>query len=141
MDCIITLNWTNIGENETLYVKVHKLEAGSCFVPESLKLTGKIKNKNTKSWFLNNISALLQKDIRVRFGKIDVYHNSHESDFLLYKALWDSKANRKTRVDEGIASENVRKLMCGDDSGASTGNDQKVKDKVIADLLYQLEGC
>ena len=61
--CEITLNPTHIGENEALYVKIPKLEVGSCIVPESLKLTGKIKNKNTKSWFKNNISALLQKDV------------------------------------------------------------------------------
>ena len=59
MDCVITLNPTHIGENETLYVKIPKLEVGSSIIPSSLKLTGKIKNKNTKSWLLNNISALL----------------------------------------------------------------------------------
>ena len=72
VDCAMTLNPTHIGENDTLYVKVPKLKVNSCIIPASLKLTGKLKNKNTKSWFLNNVSASLQKDIRVRFGKIDV---------------------------------------------------------------------
>ena len=76
--------------------------------------------------------ALLQRDIKVRFGKIDIYHNSQESEFLLYKDLWQSERDGKTRVDEGIANENTRKLMSGDDSGEGTGTDQKVKDKVIA---------
>ena len=62
-DCVTTLNQTHTGKNKTLCVRVPKLEVGSCIIPSSLKLTGKIKNKNTKSWFLNNISALLQKDI------------------------------------------------------------------------------
>ena len=51
VQCEITLNPTHIGENETLYVKVPKLEAGSLIVPSSLHITGKIKNKNTKSSF------------------------------------------------------------------------------------------
>ena len=121
-----------MGEQDTLYVKIPKLEVGSCIIPSSLKLTAKLKNKNTKSWFLNNISALLQRDIKVRFGKIDIYHNSPESEFLLYKDLWQSERDRKTRVDE-----NTRKLMSGDDSGPGTGTDQKVKDKVTADTYKE----
>ena len=83
---------------------------GSCILPGSLKLTAKLKNKNDKSWFLNNISANLQRDVKVRFGKIDVYHNSHKSEYLLYKDLWQSDADRAVRVSEGIANENTRKL-------------------------------
>ena len=132
--CELTLNPTHIGENETLYVKVPKLEAGSVIIPESLRVIGKIKNKNTKSWFLNNISALLQKEIRVRFGKIDVYHNSHHSDWLLYNDLWQTEKNRAVRVDEGIGSENYRKLLCGDDSGATSGNAGQADEKTLSDL-------
>ena len=97
-------------------------------------MKAKLKNKNDKSWFLNNISANLQRDVKVQFGKIDVYHNSHKSEYLLYKDLWASDADRAVRVSEGIANENTRKLMSGDDLGASSGTDQKVKDKVISDL-------
>ena len=75
----------------------------------------------------------MQREVKVRMGKMDIYHNSQESEFPLYKDLWQSERDRKTRVDEGIANENVRKPMSGDDSGAGTGTDQKVKDKVIAD--------
>ena len=134
VDCVMTSNPTTIGKNDTLYVKIPKLEARSCIISSSLKLTAKLEDKNTKSWFLNNISENLQRDVKVRFGKIDAYHNSHESEYFLYKDLWDSDKNRATRVDEGIASENVRKLMSGDDSGAWTGNTQKVNDGVIANL-------
>ena len=42
--------------------------------------------------------------------------------------------DRKTRENEGIANENTRKLMSGDDSGSGTGSNQRVEDKVIADL-------
>ena len=86
-----------------------------------------------KSWFLNNISVLLQRDIKVRFGKIDIYHNSQESEFLLYKDLWQRERDRKTREDEGIANENIRKLMSGDDSRSTSRSAQVLKDKVMAD--------
>ena len=75
---------------------------------------------------LKNILALLQQDIKVRFGKIDIYHNSHESEFLLYKDLWQSERDRKTRVDEGIANKNTRKLKSRNDSGADTGTVHRV---------------
>ena len=69
VNCTSTFNPTIIGGQDTLYIKIPKLEVGNCLIPSSLKLTAKLKNKNTKSWFLNNISALLQWDIKVRFGK------------------------------------------------------------------------
>ena len=111
VDCTLTLNPTVIGEKDTLNIKVPKLEDGSCLIPSSLKPTAKLKSKNTKSWFLNNISALLQRDVKVRFGKMDVYHNLQESEYLLYKDLWATEKNRKARVDEGIANENTRTLI------------------------------
>ena len=66
-------------------------------------------------------------------GKIDIHHNSQESEFLLHKDIWQRERDRKTCVDEGIANENTRKLMSGDNLGAGTGTDQTVEDKVIAD--------
>ena len=36
VSCEITLNPTHIGENETLHIKVLKLEVGSCIIPEHL---------------------------------------------------------------------------------------------------------
>ena len=117
----------------TLYIRVPKLEQDTCLVPGTLRLTAKLKTKNTKSWFLNNISALLQREVRVKFNNIDVYHNTRESDFQVYKDLWQSKEDRATRVNEGITSENVRKLTSGDDSGSGTGSTQNVKGKFMSD--------
>ena len=52
----------------------------------------------------------------------------------MHKNLWDTAENKSVRVDEGIGSENYRKLLSGDDTGAKTGTDQKVKDAAMADL-------
>ena len=103
VECIASIVPQDIAAERKLYIRVPKLEQDACLVPGTLRLTAKLKNKNKKSWFLNNISALLHKE------------------------------DRATRVNEGFASENVRKLMSGDDSGSGTGSTQNVKDKFLAD--------
>ena len=45
VDCTLTLNPTVIGEQDSLYAKIPKLEVGSCIIPSSLKLSCKLKNK------------------------------------------------------------------------------------------------
>ena len=52
----------------------------------------------------------------------------------MYNALWDTDKNRKVRLDEGIGSENYRKLLSGDDTGAKTGDTTKVNEATMADL-------
>ena len=132
--CTVTLTQSTINEGDTLYVKVPKLAVGDCIIPGSLKVTCKLENKNTKSRFLNNISALLRHDVTVKLGNTELYHNVQENEFLLYKDLWDSAQSRKCREGEGIASENTRKLMSGDDSGSGSGSSSNLEDKMIADL-------
>ena len=132
--CTVTLTQTTINEGDTLYVKVPKLAVGDCIIPGSLKVTCKLENKNTKSRFLNNISALLRQSVTVKLGNTELYHNTQENEYLLYKDVWDSDQSRKCRESEGIASENTRKLMSGDDSGSGSGSSSNTEDKMIADM-------
>ena len=134
-DCTLTLTQSTIEEGDTLYVKVPKLGVGDCIIPESLKVICKLENKNDKSWFLNNISALLQDRVTVKLGNTELYHNDKENEYLLYKDLWESERDRKTKEAEGIASENTRKLMSGDDSGSGTGSASNIEDKMISDMF------
>ena len=133
--CTLTMTQTSIEQGDTLYVKVPKLGVGDCIIPESLKVTCSLKNKNTKSRFLNNISALLQENVTVKLGNRELYHNVRENEYRLYKGLWLSDSDRKAMEAHGIASENTRKLMSGDDSGSGTGSTSNVEDKMIADML------
>ena len=132
--CVTTMNPQSITEKGTLFLQIPALAPGDCLIPESIHLTCNLKNKNTKSCFLNKFSALLQEGVKVRFGKMELYNNDSESEFQVYKDLWLSDEDREAMVNQGIANENTRKLMSGDDSGAGTGNDQKVEDKMIADM-------
>ena len=63
-----------------------------------------------------------------------IYENPKESLFELYKDLWVSEEIRQNSQQYGIANENTRKLISKSDDGGSSGNSQKVSDKLIADL-------
>ena len=82
--CTVTLTQSTINEGDTLYVKVPKLAVGDCIIPGSLKVTCKLENKNTKSRFLNNISALLRQDVTVKLGNTELYHNTFCSSVSLF---------------------------------------------------------
>ena len=50
------------------------------------------------------------------------------------RTFWVSDEVRQNSQQYGIANENTRKLISGSDDGASSGNAQKVSDKLISDL-------
>ena len=50
VDCTLTLNSTTIGE-DTLYVKIPKLQVGNCIIPFSLKLTAKLNEQKYEVLF------------------------------------------------------------------------------------------
>ena len=52
------------------------------------------------------------------------------------KDLWRTKADRLQAVEYGICNENLRKLISKDDSGANSGDAQKVSDG----LMYTVHG-
>lgn len=91
-----------------------------------------IRSKNTKSWFLN-IAALLKRRLTVTFSDQDTHNSKGESIYQVYKDLWKTKEVRDCLVASGIANENTRKLMSGDDYGAGSGNAQKVSDNLMVD--------
>ena len=55
----ITFNPDRAEPGEEIYVTIPKLKPGVCIVPNSLYLSARFKNNNTKSWFLNNLGKLL----------------------------------------------------------------------------------
>ena len=50
-----------------------------------------------------------------------MYDNIDESQFMVYKDLWESDEAREDTTEYGIAGENLRELMSKDDS-ADTSN-------------------
>ena len=141
----VTLNPNSANLEEDLYIDIPKLNPSLCLVPDSLRLLFNFKNKNTKSWFLNNLSKLLKKRLVVKFAGEIVYDNTGESLLEIYKDLWKPEYERSDMIEYGIGNENVRKLISKDDSGAASENTQNVSDKLMFDIFgtkhFQLTDC
>ena len=102
---------------EDIYsVSIPALNANECIVPDTLALSFKFNNSNTKSWFLNSLGRLLVDRLSIKVQGVEVYQNTGESILEVYKDLWRSDVDRANRQDFGIAAENVRKLISKDDS-------------------------
>ena len=120
---------------EEIVIDVPRLSSDDILVQDSLNFCFDFSlGSNTKSWFLNNLSKLLQDRLEVQMEGQKIYENPKESLYEVYKNLWASEEVRQNSQQYGIANENTRKLISQSDDGASSGNDQKVSDKLIADL-------
>ena len=98
----VTFNPDRAEPGEEIYVTIPKLKPGVCIVPNSLYLRARFKNKNTKSWFLNNLGKLLVEELRGgellqglrRLMEIQQGENQHGR-------LWDSQPEHKEADVEG----------------------------------------
>ena len=132
---VVTLNPNKVNPSETLYIDIPKLKPDSCLVPGSLHLLFDFKNANVKSWYLNNLSKLLQSQLTIKMAGEVVYDNVGESSIEVYKDLWKSESERGDMVEYGVSGENLRKLISKDDSGAASGNVSKVSDALLFSVL------
>jgi hypothetical protein len=128
---VVTFNPTTISPGEELYINIPKLKPSSCLVPGSLALLFDFKNSNTKSCFNNNLSKLLAKRLQVKVAGETAYDYSGESLLEVYKDLWLTLGDRKKMTEQGLANENLRKLISGDDSGVKVGDTGKVADALL----------
>ena len=132
----VTFNPSSANPGETVYVHIPSLEENMCLVPDTLFLTAKFKSKNTKFWFLNNLGKLLIRQLQVWVGdQGNVYTNTMESLYTVYKDLWLPTDQRTNMSDVGIMNENTRKLMSKDDSADKTVVADKTLIKVFADRI------
>ena len=97
-------------------MSIPALNPSQCIIPDTMALSFKFSNSNTKSWFLNNLGRLLVDRLSINVQGVEVYQNTGESLMEVYKDLWRSEEDRDNRQDFGIANENVRKLVSKDDS-------------------------
>ncbi|CAB4001811.1 Hypothetical predicted protein [Paramuricea clavata] len=128
---VVTFNPTTISPGEELYINIPKLKPDSCLVPGSLALLFDFKNSNTKSHFNNNLSKLIAKRLQVKVAGETAYDCSRESLYEIYKDLWLTLGDRNKMTEQGLASENLRKLISGDDSGVKVGDANKVADGLL----------
>ncbi|CAB3977100.1 Hypothetical predicted protein [Paramuricea clavata] len=128
---VVTFNPTTIGPGEDLYINITKLKPDSCLVPGLLALLFDFKNSNTKSRFNNNLSKLIAKRLQIKVAGETAYDCSGESLYEIYKDLWLTLGDRKKMTEQGLASENLRKLISGDNSGVKIGDAGKVADALL----------
>ena len=111
---------------DVYYVSMPSLSPNQVIVPDTMNLTFKFENSNTKSWIGNNLGRLLCEELHVRIGGEVVYENTGESIIEIYKDLWKSDAKRENMIEYGIANENIRKMLSKDDSAVSKNKDDDV---------------
>ncbi|CAB4005574.1 Hypothetical predicted protein [Paramuricea clavata] len=128
---VVTFNPTTISPGEELYINIPKLKPDSCLVPGSLALLFDFKNSNTKSRFNNNLAKLIAKRLQVKVAGETAYDCSGESLYEIYKDLWLTQGDRNKMTEQGLGSENLRKLISGDDSGVKVGDAGKIADGLL----------
>ena len=128
---VITFNPNKANPGEVIYIDTPKLKPDVCLVPGSLNLMFDFKNANAKSWFQNNLSKLLTKELTLKMAGEVVFSNTGESVMEIYKDLWKTSKERNNLIEYGIGSENLRKLISKDDSAASSGSEDKVSDALM----------
>ena len=119
------------------------LSPNQVIVPDTMNLTFKFVNSNTKSRFKNNLGCLPCEGLNVQIGGEIVYDNRGESIMEVYKDLWKSESKREGMLQYGVANENIRKLMSGDDGATTSGKADDVlleKNQKILKLGKILEG-
>ena len=106
---------------DTYYVEMPSLSENQVIIPNTMNLTFKFVNGNTKSKFKNNLGRILCEGLTVRIGGEIVYDNRGEGMFETYKDLWKSESKGEGMLQYSVANENIRKLMSGDDSATTSG--------------------
>ena len=128
---VITFNPNRANPGEVIYIDTPKLKPDVCLVPGSLNLMFDFKNANAKSWFQNNLSKLLTKELTLKMAGEVVFSNTGESVMEVYKDLWKTSKERDNLIEYGIGSENLRKMISKDDSAAASGDAGKVSDALM----------
>ena len=125
---------------EDIYtVSIPGLNSNQCIIPDTLALSFKFTNSNTKSWFKNNLGRLLVDRLTINVEGKNVYENTGESLMEVYKDLWRSEEDRDNRQDFGIANENVRKLVSKNDSANKSAKTNGVLDVTIVDMCDRMK--
>ena len=128
---VVTHNPNSANPGEEPYIDIPKTKPSSCIYPGSMSLLFDIEVTGTKSHFLNNLTRQLQKRLQIRVAGETAYDCTHEYLISTYKDLWRSNSERDDMIEYGLANQNLRKLISGDDTGATSGDAQKVSDNLL----------
>jgi hypothetical protein len=80
------------------------------------------------------LTKLLAKGLQIKVADETAYDCSGESLFEVYKDLWLTLGDRKKMIEQGLAGDNLRKLLFGDDSDLKVGDIGKVADALVQSI-------
>ena len=98
----VTLFPSTVKAGELLTVRLPQLHKDVCFVPNSVTC-------------VNNLAKALVKGFSVKYGNKNLYKNTDERTFSLFRDLWQSNNERQRQRANGIA-ESMRKKISGDET-------------------------
>ena len=136
---ITSLIKTEAAPEDIYTVSIPALNKSQCIIPDTLALSFKFTNSNTKSWFLNNLGKLLVDRLSINVQGVEVYQNTGEGMMEVYKDLWRSEEDRDNMQEYGLADEIVRKLASKDDSGNKATKTDGVLDLTIAKMCDRMK--
>ena len=96
---VTSLIQTEAAPEDIYTVSIPALKRSQCIIPDTLVLSFKFTNSNTKSWFLNNLGRLLVDRLSVNVQGVEVYQNTGESMMEVYKDLWGSEEDQDRSLD------------------------------------------
>ena len=130
---------------ELLKVRLPQLRKDVCLVPNSVNIAFEFKVTGTKAICVNNLAKALVKGFSVKYGKKDLYNNTNESTYSLFRDLWQSNDERQRLRANGIMTESMRKKISGDDFYQTSSANEglfKIFGSIIRIQLGQiLENC
>ena len=141
----VTLFPSTVKAGELLTVRLPQLRKDVCLVPNSVNIAFEFKVTGTKATCVNNLAKALVKGFSVKCGNKDLYNNTDESTFSLFRDLWKSNDERQRLWANGIMTESMRKKISGDDTYQTSSANEglfKIFGSTIRIQLGQiLENC
>ena len=112
----ITLFPSTVKAGELLTVRLPQLRKDVCVIPNSVNVAFEFEVTGTKATCVKNLAKALVKSFVVKYGNKDLYNNTNESTFSIFRDLWQSSEKRQRQRANGIMTESMRKKISGDDS-------------------------
>lgn len=112
----ITLYPSTVKAGELLTVRLPPLRNDVCVVPSSVMIAFHFKVNGTKATCVNNLSKAVVKKFSVKYGGKELYENTDEDTFTLYRDLWQTNDERQRQRASGIMPDVLRKKISNDDT-------------------------
>lgn len=107
---------STVKAGELLTIRLPQLSKDVCLIPNSVNVAFKFEVSGTKATCVNNLAKALVKGFSVNYGNKDLYNNTNENTFSLFRILWQSNEERQRKRASGIMTESMRKKISGDDT-------------------------